>query len=395
MSRAGEVSERFVRSIGGTNNWVTDIRWSNEDGVWSEHSLRLAAGTVTADSTAQARWSCSLTVRGPIVDGSEQPVSIGDDGLNNWHTYLRVDHGIQFGPNDRELIGMGRYRVDTVERATDDPQAVVLTGVSFEAKLMDATFTTPRKLAAGDPYGRVLSLLRQIIPDATLYWDPRVDNDVWLPEVTVEKDRWGQIDGGRMAGSVARALGARIFCDGNGVFVCAPVPSLADVPTWTADAGPGGVLLRSSERLTSEGVGNQIAIFGGGTGGIPPIGPVIVSDSDPYSRTYYKGRFGPRPLDDYTNQNIRSINQAWKSGNGILQPQLGLRQQATFESLHDPLKVPDDVGRLRVPDGLQNVILDSVTYDLLGGDLQTSVRTAVALPAGPADVPEMPESVTV
>lgn len=382
------VSRRFREALAGTPTWVTEVRYSNEAGQWSD-PLSLVSGSVTSAATSQVRWTCSLQVRGPMnAFGSEDRLELGDDGINDYWTHLKIDHGIEFAPGDRELIGMGLYRVDTAERALNDPDLITVAGVSFEQRLIDASLPWPKTFGASDPKGRVRELIEPILPDATLYWDEdEVENDVWLPKLTVEKDRWATIDGGRSAGSVARAVGARVFTDGHGTFICAPVPSLSDAPVWRAVSGPGGVLLGSVERLTADGVKNQIIVTGESTSGSKPIGPIRVSDEDPYSRTFIGGRFGPRPM-YYSSQQIVTRNQAFLSGNGILAPRLGLRRQVTFDQLHDPTKEPGDVGEVETASGIVRVILDSCTYDLLGGNLQTQTRTTVALPGGFADLPD-------
>lgn len=375
------VSARFADSLGGACQWATEVDWTNDGGTtWT--AARFISGTVTASGTSQTRWACSL-----VLDG----VDIGRDGLNPFSTQLRVRHGLRWG-RESELIGMGVYQVTTVSRSSTTPTQVSVAGESFEAYLIEARVPTPVTIAAG-PAGTVLpALIRDVLPDARIAWRG-VDQDQLVPKMVVERDRWPMIDGPKDATSIARALGARVFCDGDGTFVVSPVPALTDEPSWTAEAGRGGLLIEATEELSSDGVYNAIVVWGEQTDGGAVAGPGIAVDNDPFSLTYFykpvsEGGFGPRPR-FYTSSLITSDEQASTTARAMLAPLLGLRQRATFTSLHDPTKEPGDVGRVLTAGGLQLTILDSVTYDLLGGPLSCETRaTATRLAGDVVDAPE-------
>ena len=365
------VSERWQQSVPDVNTWVTEIDWSNDGGqTWTEAEFE--AGSVTADSTSQIRWTADLEVRAPA----------GVDGVNGFTTRVRVRHGLEYAPGDRELIGMGLYRVDAVDRADTDPELLKITGNSFESKVIAARFQQPRVFPAADAAGRLDTLITEAVPDAKIWWD-RVSS-IHMPKLTVDRDRWPTVDGDASSPSLAKSLGARVFCNGDGVFIVAPVPALTDPSAWEATAGEGGVLITSSEQLTAEGVYNQVIASGESTDGttVPVWGKA--EDTDPYSLTYNRGEFGRRPR-FYTSAMIRTTVQARAVARAQLAPYLGLKQQVSFDSLHDPRKEPGDVGLIRGEIGDRKVILDAVTYDLTGGPLQAQTRTTATRYGGTFD----------
>lgn len=367
-----DVSERWQQNVAGVNQWITELTWTN-DGIFPDKpNAEYVSGTVTADSTSQVRWNADLEIRGPA----------GVDTINGFTTRLRVNHGIEYTPGDRELIGMGIYRIDSVDRSDNDPELLKISGLSFEQKAIDSRFSQPRTLPAGDASARLRTLILEAVPDATIWWD-RVES-IWVPKITVDRDRWPAIDGDASSPSLAKSLGARVFCNGDGVFIVAPTPALTDTPVWEANTGEEGMLVVSSEQLTAEGVYNRIVAAGESTDGTTSPVWARAQDEEPTSPTYINGEFGIRPR-FYTSQMIRTKRQAQAVANAQLAPYLGLKQQVSFDSLHDPRKEPGDVGIVHSELGDRKVILDSVTYDLAGGPLQCQTRTTATRYAGTFD----------
>lgn len=368
-----DVSARFLAGLTGVPRWLTSVEWTADLVNWSP--LTLVEGTVTADVNSQVRWTLDMTVVG---------VQTGSNGLNPYGCRVRVRQGMVHGPGDVEWGGLGVYRVKTVDDTLVD-QRVKVTGLSLEQQVINDRFIVPRTIPAGSARQSTLALLREAIPDAALVW--QVD-DQNLPQIIAERDRWPIIDGDRNATSIARALGARCYTDGLGSFIMAPVPSLEDPPVWTVDSGRGGALLSSGRSLTNDGVFNILVASGASTNGTPPVGPGIAQDLDPSSPTYVNGPFGPCPR-FYSSPLLTTKAQCDTAARGMLAPYLGLRQQVTFASVHNPALEVGDVVNVRTRDGLQPVILDQLTYqlvspkDMTGQTRTTSTRLAGTVTAAP------------
>jgi hypothetical protein len=368
------VSRRFRTLIGGVNRWTSTVEWSNDGGqTWTEATF--VGGTVTADSTQQTRWSCSVTM---------EDVPVGKSGVNAFTTQLRVRHGIA----GEQLLDMGRYKVTKVARSTANRLQTVLTGASHEVYVQGARFTSARTFYPQQASDLVRTLITEVIPSASISW---LADDLTLPLITEPRDRWPLLDGDRDATSIARSLGARLYCGPSGEWIVKPVPALTDAAVWSASLSD--VLIESGQELSDDGVYNIMVVSGqSGDSSVPVFAPGIAQDKDPLSLTYVdkpvdQGGFGPRPR-FYTSQLITSNGQAQTAAQGMLAPLLGLKEQITFTQLHDPTLEPGDVGLVETVDGPRHAILDACTYALDGSPLQTQTRTTETRLAG--DVTEAP-----
>lgn len=376
MSPVG-VLDRFGAALAGVTRWTTLVDWSNNGGhTWTPATF--VDGTVTCASTSQVRWTCTLK----LTD-----VPFGAGGLNPYQTRLRVRHGLRYSSHEQpQWLGLGRYALTSATRSLDDPDQVAVSGQSYEHYLIRSSLVGPRTVKPGSASALLATLVREVLPEAQIAWDPAVD-DVALPKLVIEKDRWAMIDGGSDATSIAKSLAARVYPDENGIWRVMPVPSLQDDPVWEARPGVGGVLLTKTEQLSNDGVSNVQVVYGSPSGSAV-IGPGIAKDYDPLSLTYVgrspdAGGYGQVPADAYTSQLITTRAQAGKVAQARLASRLGLKQQLTFGTLHDPTKRPGQVGILYgfTP---QRCILDSVTYDLspAPGPLSCETRTTATRLAG-------------
>lgn len=368
------VSDRFRALVPHPNRWETSVQWSN-DGWRTVQDATFVDGSVTASSLSQIRWTADLTVAGPSLDL---------DGMNAFSTQFRVMHGLP-----GESLAMGVYKVTSAAWSSDSRDTIQVRGSSFEVYLIGARFLSARSFPRQSASRLAGSLIREVLPGASLSWE--VDDDT-LPGITEARDRWPLIDGDRDATSIARAAGARIYAGPAGNWIARPVPTLADDPVWEASEGDEGVLISHAEELTDEGVYNIVVVNGQSTDtDVAPFRPGIAQDVDRFSPTYVgkpvtAGGFGPRPR-FYTSELIRSTAQAQKAANGMLAPYLGLRQKVSFSQVHDPTLEPGDVGIVNTANGPRRVLLDELTYSLLGEPLTAATRTTATTLVGNEYVP--------
>lgn len=362
------VSQRWLNSL-SLARWVPSAEWSTDRGkTWSPATL--IDGSVTAASTSQVRWSTKLT----LAD-----VPTGRGAFNPYGVRIRLFMGLAYDFDTTERIPLGVYRVEDTSTAGLRSGRVEVSAAGLESQLIDARFTTPRKIAPTSAASITERLIREILPEVSLSW--RLD-DVTIPEMIEEKDRWGLIDGRSQDPSIARSLGGRVFADSRGQFVAAPVASLDDEPVWEAVTGPGGLLVEPQQTLERKGVYNQVVVTGVQDNGQPPIGPVVMSDNDKFSPTFVDGPFGPVPL-FYSSKLIETITQCQAAGRGILATKLGLKQKVSAQTVMNPALEPEDVIRIELPDGtLENHVIDSLTIPLTGGGMSMNTRATQARQAG-------------
>lgn len=358
---------RFEDHIGAPAvRWVNEVKWSNDGIEW--HDARLVSGSVTRSFADKVHWQASLELAGAGVRAFW-------DSINPISTRIRIRHGIEFAPGDRELINFGLYQVTEAEDSTDSPTTTV-SASSFESFLIASELGRPTRFDAGTSDAMIRQACASVFGGSvSVRWDDRVadKSGTAMPPVMLDTTRWDLIDGDSKTDSVAGALGVRVIADADGGLIVVPVPTLQDAPVGEIRRGRGGLLIRKGRQLTQDGVYNEVIASGSSVDGLS-VGPVRVRDTDPNSATYYsrpiiEGGFGPRPF-VYTSSLLTSESACTNAARAKLAELIGQRQQVTFDGLHNPLTEPGDVWLV---DG-DRVILDSVTYDLKGAPLQADTR---------------------
>lgn len=302
---------------------------------------------VTCDRSSKTR----RTLRATLGD-----VPAGLTGLSVYGAVVQLDVGIDYGDGTRELLPVGRFRLD--ERDTARPGAgSTITGYGLEQAVQDARFLTPRTASGPSAVGLITTLIQEVIPGSPVI--TRASRDMTVRQVTWDRERWDAIDG--TDASLARAIGAEVYADGRGRFIIANVPTLADRPVWTVREGPGGVKVSESASETAAGVYNIVVASGDGTDGTAPVGPVIAYDDDPTSPTYWQGPFGPRPR-FYSSPLLTTAAAAQSASRSVLADSLGIVRSLSFESLTHPGLEPGDIVAVEREGGrLEPHLIDRLT----------------------------------
>lgn len=381
------MSPRWVPGLGSAR-WLVRCEWSSDNGAsWTPCTY--VDGSVSADATQQTRWSCSgLQVRDlPVGRGAFVPFS----------SWLRLFVGMVHSPSDVEWCPLGVFLAGQVDRSLlslrqqqqlpgESGDLWTVTGKSLEQLVIDDRFPAPRSFPAQAASVLGPALVRQSVKGASVLW---LADDVQLPGITEERDRWGVIDGRADSPSIAKSLGARCFCDARGVFIFAAESSLADEPVYTFAAGEGGNLVELAESIDSESTYNAISVSGvSNDPKKPPVGPVFWADTDETSPSWIGLR---RKTVFYSSPKIRTVAQANKVAAAQLGRRLGLNQQVTLSAAYNPALEVGDVVLATMPDlSVQRHVIDQVTYDPRGGVMQVGTRSArTALAGQPVDAADL------
>lgn len=182
-------------------------------------------------------------------------------------------------PSGREhRVGLGEYRVTEAQRTSDGRWSVK--GKSREAQVAKAAFLSPRTLANKSVCQHITSLIREAVPSS--YVSVQTDRDRPAATVVYESDRWGAVDG--TDESLARGIGAEVYCDGYGVFQIVDAPDGASAPVWTP--AEGLVLFSEDESLTEDQVFNVVVCRGNRPDSDGPIPTGVWWDDNAASPTY-------------------------------------------------------------------------------------------------------------
>ena len=347
------VSERFLSTLRGSHLAVFRARvqtgfptGTNPGGV----EIPILGGDVKYSATAEIRSTLSLTTEWPW------PVSASDT-LAPYGHHVYVERGLAYGNGQREWVGLGYYRIDTIEQDETPGGPVDISGSDRNAGLRDARFLTPQQFPSTWTNGE---LVNQLIWGVYYYagiieWDDTDVRDATINRTIVaEDDRLGTLL------DLLTSLGKVGYWDHRGIFVIKTPPATTGAPAWTVDAGQDGVLVQMSRGLTREGVYNAVVATGeAGDTTAPAYG--VAYNLDPTSPTYYNGGFGKVPR-FYSSPFLTTDAQAQNAAETLLRQNLGLPYQVELSSIANPALEPYDVLGVAYPKAARSRSLRTETH---------------------------------
>jgi hypothetical protein len=328
------VSDRFLSTLRGSHLAVFRARvqpefrtGTNPGGV----EIPILGGDVKYSATAEIRSTLSLTTEWPW------PVSASDT-LAPYGHYVYVERGLAYGNGQREWVGLGYYRIDTIEQDEAPGGVIEISGSDRNAGLRDGRFLAPQQFPSTMTNGDLVNALIWGVYffAGIIEWDDTdVRDDTINRTIVAEDDRLGTLL------DLLKSLGKIGYWDHRGIFVIKTPPSTAGAPAWTIDAGQDGVLVQMSRGLTREGVYNAVVATGeAGDTTAPAYG--VAFNLDPSSPTYYGGEFGSVPM-FYSSPFITTDAQARTAAEALLRQKLGLPYQVDLSSIANPAIEPYDV----------------------------------------------------
>lgn len=345
--RMRPVSAAFLDALRTAHSFVTVVTVYPTTGP--QFDIGIDAGQVTLDRTAQVRARCDLS----LSDPSLYPVT-DTSPLHVYGTEVGIQRGIRFPDDSVELVGLGRYRVQTVSRSRPGGQ-VTIQGQDRSAQVADERFTAPVTVAAGLKVDQIQDLITDVYPAAAFDVGP----DLTSGDATVfDRDRWDAIS------QIAKSIGYEVWIDADLVWQIQPTPDPRTTPTvWLIDTGPTGVLVSSENSVTRDSVPNGVVAVGEASDGTIPVS-ALVTDDDPSSPTLWGGPYGRVPR-FYSSPLIKTTGQATSAATALLNDVLGAFRSVNFQSVPNPAIEAGDV--ITIQDGddpASNHIFDSITIGL-------------------------------
>ncbi|GGL27737.1 DUF5047 domain-containing protein [Phycicoccus endophyticus] len=253
--------------VAGQAVHATDEAWvSPAAGGWAPTHILDGAVTVSAENVWRREASLTLhpdTDRSLVVPSGQR-------------IRLRRTYHLPSGAD--VSCGLGVLRVTGYDHERDG--AWTVTGRSLEYEVQRARFLTARIVAGRTVVDQIEALVREAVPDAAIA--SSATRDRYARPMTVEDDRWGAVDG--TDESLARAIGARVWCDGVGAFRVTDLPAAGDSPVWIPDFGAAVVDARESS--DEDGTYNVVVGRGNRPDDDGPVPFGLWWDDNPNSGTY-------------------------------------------------------------------------------------------------------------
>ncbi|GGX98599.1 phage tail protein [Streptomyces fructofermentans] len=377
------IRAEVLSALGGAIGRPSRAEWSNDGGrTWTPCSLAAGSARISADRTAETRYSASAI----LTD-----VDDGPSGINPISTNVRLWQGLQLPRSEPVWIAAGRYTVERPER-TRTGLSVELNGL--EDELRAAALPTARTLGPGTARFLAEQLVQEALPGVPLAWRAGVNAAQLMPQLLAEDDRWSVLSSGTdstgVATGIVESLAAEIWADARGIITVGPVPTLDGPVVWRIGRGTSGVLIEPQSSQSSEDLANVWSVLGDSGDGSTPIGPVYAWDDDPGSLTYA----GPDPITDplapqrlglwhvrlrvrqHTSAVITTVAQALEVAQAKLADGLGVQYSLALTAICNPALETGDVIEVETAPGVwERHLVDSLSYTLGSTSMQLQTRT--------------------
>ena len=333
-------------------------------------------GEITLDGTSPGRRRGSLIVPWSIADYG--PAGI-DLRTLPFGSYAVLKRGIRLGSGTRELVTLGRLRVDAVSsRATEGAASLELS--DRMAQIADEPLLTPYT-PTGKASDAIVHLVNDVFGSSIAYHVLTVPaSEPTLVDVTYNDDRVKAIS------DLAATINAEAYFDAEGDLVVAPRAPTDPTPVWDVNAGLDGVLVDVDESLDRTETANGVLVTGQASADTAPIS-ALVMDTDPTSPTFWGGTFGKVALVIQSSA-VQTVGQATAQANAELGRRLALTRNVTLTTVPNPALEPGDVIRVTFTDGrVEDHLVEALTVPL-------DAEAAIGLGSRALDPPTMFRSLT-
>jgi hypothetical protein len=244
--------------------------------------------SITVDSTSDVRREINLTISDPTM-----APTLATSVLTPHGTELRVTRGFRYPDGTKELIPVGRFRIDRPSTPLTGP--ISITGVDYSRLLAEDGFVTPVQSVPGATV--IQEIVRRIQESHTVeaVGSAPIISNLSSDNTSCEIINWEQ-DSNRWDAikELALRIGVDVAPNPIGTWVIKKLPEVTDTPvSFSIDIGDNGVLTEGTEEWQRDETFNLwIARGEPGTGSAPVQG--IKRDLTSGSPTNWDGPFGHR-----------------------------------------------------------------------------------------------------
>lgn len=367
------VTDSFLNTVRGPHKAVFRARlvspWQvGVNPAGAGQPMGINSGDVTFDVNSDVNGTLDITF------------AWGFSGIDPYSHELFVERGVQYANGVQEFVGLGYFRVNSVEQ-TSIPDSetygsiIRVQGEDRMSNLRDARVISPIQFGAAASVSSVLDFLVQdVMPGVptvydTVNWPGGAAATTLLgSDHVVDQDRLQFIQ------QLVTAYGKVCYFDYAGRFVVKDTPNPNADPVFLINAGDHGVLIEASRSISRDGVYNGVVATGEPAGENPPVYGVAL-DSDPLSPTLWGGPFGKVPM-FFTSSFLTTAGQCSNAALSILNSIHGLPYTVSLGMVPNPALEPWDVIQLRYDeDNQESHIIDTITYPLsVDDEMQIGTR---------------------
>lgn len=350
------VSATFLDTVRGSHKAVFRARicapgQSSINPTGTEISI--LDGDVTFDTNSDVNGSLDLTTQ---IDWPAKAASLGSP----YGSEIFVERGVQYGTGTREWVGLGYFRINSVEQVRAPKSEIRISGEDRMAMVRDARPTAPQQFTAGTSVGAVMDfVVGDAVPGVVTVYDWDAYSALLTSDHILDDDRV------KFLQEIVTAYGKVMYFDYRGRFVVKTAPTGTTTPVFQVDVGHLGVLCAMKRTISRDGVYNGVVATGEPVGEAPPVRGQAL-DLVTTSPTYWFGNFGKVPK-FFSSSFLQTVDQCTSAAASILASSTGLPYVVNLGVVPNPALEGWDVVKV-VYDPYDSVgekhILDTITYGL-------------------------------
>lgn len=309
-------------------------------------------GDVTFDTKADVNATLDLTT---AIDWPAHFSNLASPYGNE----LFVERGVQYGNGTREYVGLGYFRIDSVEQEKTPNGALRISGSDRTANIRDGRATAPVQFGAGSSFAAVLEfVIGEVVPGLVVVYDFPATTTLLVSDHVLSQDRL------KFCQELVAAYGKVMYFDYAGRLQVKNNPSSTTAPVWSVNHGRDGVLVSMKRAISRDGVYNGVVASGEAAGELPPVQAAVL-DLDPLSPMYWNGPFGKVPR-FFSSSFLTTYDQCVTAASSILAAAHGVPYAVTLGTVPNPAIEGWDVLAVDYsdPSDIENHIVDRISYSL-------------------------------
>lgn len=349
------VTDSFLSTIRGSHQAVFRARVVAPGQVGVNPTgteIPINGGDVTMDSTADINSTLDLTTK---FDWPANATALGAP----YGQEIYVERGVTYGNGTKEYVGLGYFRIDSVEQDRTPNGTLHIGGSDRMANVRDGRNTTPYVFGPGASVGSVIDqVVGEVVSGLVTVYDWSAYAQTLGNTHVVDEDRL------KFVADLVAAYGKIMYFDYAGRLQVKSPPAQNRAAVWTINNGRNGVLVSMKRAIARDGVYNGVVARGESTGELPPVQGIAI-DSNASSPTYWYGPFGKVPK-FYNSAFLTTTDQCLSAAQSMLLSATGLPYTVSLGTVPNPALEAWDVIAVAYSDkaDAETHIIDKISYGL-------------------------------
>lgn len=369
------VSESFLNTVRGAHRAVFRARvldpgsTGNNPGPLKAdgsplNEIPIGDGDVTFDTTADVNGTTQLTTS---LDWPATSSSLG----NPYGQEIFIERGVMYGNGIREYVGLGYFRIDSVEQNEVPKGTLSISGSDRMAYVRDARNMQPVVFSAGASLGAVVDfVVGDAVPGgAVTAYDFDAYGTVLASQHVMSEDRV------QFLNDLLTSYSKIGYFRYDGVYQVKTPPTNTTLPVTQINSGRLGVLVSMARSINRDGVYNAVIATGEAANDIPPVYGIAI-DGDPASPTYYYGSFG-KVMRQFSSSFLATEAQCQSAAASLLSSATGLPYVVTMGVVPNPALEGWDVVSVKYDEvsRIESHIIEKISYALsVNGEMGIDTR---------------------